>query len=238
MVTRQSAAALLAFILALQISCGGLTGDINAFALPGGFVFVNAGAIAAAKNEGELAGVMAHEITHVALRHGTNQASKAYIAQKGLGAISGIFGGRETDLGQLIGSIGGLGANMVFLRFGRTAARQADLEGAPIMADAGYDPRDMANFFKTLQQQGGQRVPEFLSDHPDPGNRIASINAELPSLNVSKNPLHDTPQFDQVKARLTGGAAGALRSSEPPQRRGSSDPNNMPEGSEARPAPP
>src|ERR687883_28502 len=99
MVTRQSAAALLAFILALQISCGGPTRDINAFALPGGFVFVNAGAIAAAKNEGELAGVMAHEISHVALRHPTNQASKAYIAQKGIGAVSEIFGGRDSDLG-------------------------------------------------------------------------------------------------------------------------------------------
>ncbi|MFL6209642.1 MAG: M48 family metalloprotease [Pyrinomonadaceae bacterium] len=214
------------------------TKDINAFALPGGFVFINAGAIAAAKNEGELAGVMAHEITHVALRHGTNQASKAYIAQKGLGAISKIFGGRDSDLGQVVGSIGGLGANVVFLRFGRTAESQADLEGARIMADAGYDPRDMANFFKSLEQQGGPRVPEFLSDHPDPGNRIASINAELPSLNVSKNPVHDTPAFDQVKARLTGGAAGALRSSQEPERKGPSDPNNVPGEAGARPAPP
>ncbi len=212
------------------------TRDINAFALPGGFIFVNAGAIAAAKNEGELAGVMAHEITHVALRHGTNQASKAYVAQKGLGAISEVFGGRDSDLGQVVGSIGGAGANMLFLRFGRTAERQADLEGARIMADAGYDPRDMANFFKTLQQQGGQRVPEFLSDHPDPGNRIAAINQELPSLNVSKNAVHDTPEFDQVQARLKGGAAGALRSSDEPQRKGPSDPDNMPAGT--RPQPP
>jgi hypothetical protein len=212
------------------------TREINAFALPGGFVFVNAGTIAAAKDEGELAGVMAHEISHVALRHGTNQASKAYLAQRGLGALSQIFGGRDSDLGQMIGSIGGVGANMLFLRFGRTAERQADLEGARIMADAGYDPRDMANFFHTLEQQGGQRDPEFLSDHPDPGNRIASINEELPSLNVSKNPLHDTPQFDQVKARLVGGQAGALKSAEQPQRKGPSDPNNMPDS--ARPQPP
>ena len=212
------------------------TREINAFALPGGFVFINAGTIAAAKDEGELAGVMAHEISHVALRHGTNQASKAYLAQRGLGALSQIFGGRETDLGQMVGSIGGLGANMLFLRFGRTAERQADLEGARIMADAGYDPRDMANFFQTLEQQSRERVPEFLSDHPDPGNRIAAINEELPSLNVSKSPLHDTPQFDQVKARLVGGQAGALRASEAPARKGPSDPNNMPDS--ARPAPP
>src|SRR5205085_5652047 len=166
------------------------------------------------------------------------QASKAYLAQRGLGALSQIFGGRETDLGQMVGSVGGLGANMLFLRFGRTAERQADIEGARIMADAGYDPRDMANFFKTLEQQGGPRVPEFLSDHPDPGNRIAAINEELPALNVSKTAVHDTPQFDQVKARLTGGAAGALPSAEEPQRRGPRDPNNIPAGGNARPAPP
>src|SRR5437764_912140 len=157
-------------------------------------------------------------------------------APRGLGALSQIFGGRETDLGQMVGSIGGLGANMLFLRFGRTAERQADLEGARIMADAGYDPRDMANFFQTLEQQSRERVPEFLSDHPDPGNRIAAINEELPSLNVSKNPLHDTPQFDQVKARLVGGQAGALRAAEAPARKGPRNPNDIPAGT--RPAPP
>lgn len=212
------------------------TRDINAFALPGGFVFVNAGAIAAAKNEGELAGVIAHEITHVALRHGTNQMSKAYIAQKGLGIIGAITG-RNSDLGQIVSAAGGVGANMLFLRFGRTDERQADLEGARIMADAGYDPRDMANFFKTLEAQGGQRAPEFLSDHPDPGNRIASINEELPSLHVSANPIHDTNNFDQVKARLVGASsAGQLSSTKEPARKGPSDPNKVPNG--ARPAPP
>ncbi|HEX8073135.1 MAG TPA: M48 family metallopeptidase [Pyrinomonadaceae bacterium] len=213
------------------------TRDINAFALPGGFVFVNAGALAAATNEGELAGVMAHEIAHVALRHGTNQASKAYVAQRGLGVISEVLGGRDSDLGQIVGQIGGLGANVLFLRFGRTAESQADLEGARIMAEAGYDPRDMANFFKTLARQGGQRAPEFLSDHPDPGNRVTAINNALPSLGVSKSAVHDTPQFDQVKARLTGGAAaGALRSSDELERKGPRDPDNMPDT--ARPAPP
>jgi hypothetical protein len=207
------------------------TRDINAFALPGGFVFVNAGAIMAAKDEGELAGVLAHEITHVALRHGTNQASKAYIAQKGVGMLSRVFG-RGSDLGQMVGAVGGTGANMLFLRFGRTAETQADLEGARIMADAGYDPRDMAAFFKTLQEQGGQRTPEFLSDHPDPGNRIQSINQELPSLHVSAKPLHDTPEFEQVKARLTGSRAqGGLQSQAQPERKGPSDPNNVPQGS-------
>ncbi|MEJ7616252.1 MAG: M48 family metalloprotease [Pyrinomonadaceae bacterium] len=105
------------------------TKDINAFALPGGFAFVNAGAIAAAKNEGELAGVMAHEISHVALRHGTNQASKAYIAKTGLGVL-GALAGNNPDLAQVVGAIGGAGANVIFLKFGRTAEKQADLQGA------------------------------------------------------------------------------------------------------------
>ncbi|MFL6229203.1 MAG: M48 family metalloprotease [Pyrinomonadaceae bacterium] len=209
------------------------TRDINAFALPGGFVFINAGVIMAAKDEGELAGVMAHEITHVALRHGTNQASKAYIAQKGLGMLGRVFG-RDSNIGQVVGAVGGTGANILFLRFGRTAETQADLEGARVMAEAGYDPRDMANFFKTLQAQGGQRTPEMLSDHPDPGNRVQSINQELPSLHVSAKPTHDTPEFEQVKARLTGQRTqGGLASSAEPQRTGPSDPNSNPQG--ARP---
>jgi predicted Zn-dependent protease len=191
------------------------TRDVNAFALPGGFMFVNAGAFAAAKNEGELAGVMAHEIAHVALRHGTNQATKAYIAQAGLSVIGGLAGGEDSDLGQIVQAIGGAGANALFLKFGRTAETQADLEGARIMAEAGYDPRDLANFFKTLEQiSGKQRSPELLSDHPDPGNRVKAIADIYPSLPVSPNPIHDTEAFEQVKARLTGNRA-AMTSEEP-----------------------
>ncbi len=212
------------------------TREINAFALPGGFVFVNAGTIAAARNEGELAGVIAHEISHVALRHGTNQASKAYVAQRGLDVLGSLAGG-DTDLGQAINSIGGTGANMLFLKFGRTAESQADLEGARIMAAAGYDPRDMAKFFETLEKQGGQRAPELLSDHPDPGNRVASINQLLPSLQLNAKPVHDTNEFEAAKARLTGGAApGALKSAAEPERKGPRDPNNQQPAT--RPAPP
>lgn len=212
--------------------------EVNAFALPGGFIFVNAGAITAAKNEGELAGVMAHEITHVALRHGTNQATKAYIAKAGLGVLGAIVGASDSpNLQQVVNVIGGTGANIVFLKFGRTAEKQADLEGARIMAEAGYDPRDMAGFFKTLEAKGGQRAPEFLSDHPDPGNRVQAINEALPSLPVDSNPVRSTPEFQQIKARLTGGgAAGALAPSAEPRRTGPRDPNDIEAG--ARPPAP
>ena len=202
------------------------TKEINAFALPGGFLFVNAGTIAAARNEGELAGVMAHEIAHAALRHGTNQASKQRIAQLGLGILGTLAsGGENSDLGGAVSAIGGLGANLMFLKNGRTAEKQADIEGARIIAEAGYDPRDMANFFKTLQAEGGQRVPEMLSDHPDPGNRIEYILAEIKNLPVSASPVHTTPEFEQVKARLTGQAPQMSASSQ--LRRIGKDPTNL-----------
>jgi peptidase M48-like protein len=210
------------------------TKEINAFALPGGPVFVNAGTIAAAKTEGELAGVIAHEISHVALRHGTNQASKAYVAKVGLDILGTITGAGATDLGQIINTVGGVGANALFLKFGRTAETEADLEGARIMAEAGYDPRDMAKFFKTLESKGGQKVPEFLSDHPDPGNRIEAINKALPSLPVSPNPIRQSEAFNRIKSEL--GGAGALGSSKEPARVGPRDPNDAEPG--ARPARP
>jgi Zn-dependent protease with chaperone function len=207
------------------------TKDINAFALPGGYVFVNAGTIAAAKNEGELAGVMAHEISHVALRHGTNQASKAYLAERGLNILRSIAGGQDhPNMDQIITSIGGTGANMLFLKFGRTAESQADLEGAHIMARSGYDPRDMVNFFKTLEEKGGQRAPEMLSDHPDPGNRAAALDKALPTLGVSSHPVHNSDEFTQVKARLTGASSSSLGQPERPARVGPRDPNDIKPG--------
>lgn len=205
------------------------TKEINAFALPGGYLFVNAGTIASAKNEGELAGVMAHEIAHSALRHGTNQASRARLAEGGLGILGAIAGaGDQPALGQVINQIGGMGANMLFLKFGRKAEKEADLEGARIIAESGYDPRDMANFFKTLQAQGGQRTPEIMSDHPDPGNRIKYINEEIPRLPVGANPQHDSQEFQNAKALLTGGAPQvSLNARNQMQRRGPSDPNDL-----------
>src|SRR5437867_12232406 len=145
--------------------------EINAFALPGGPMFVNRGMIDAASNEGEVAGVMAHELSHVILRHGTAQASKATkyeIGQLAGAVIGAIIGG---TVGSVVAQGTQFGLGTAFLRFGREFVQQADIQGAQIMARAGYDPRDMANMFKTIQERSGSGGPQWLSDHPNPGNR-------------------------------------------------------------------
>jgi beta-barrel assembly-enhancing protease len=175
--------------------------EINAFALPGGPMFVNRGMLEAARTEGEVAGVMAHELSHVVLRHGTAQQTKAtpYAIGEIAGAILGsIVGG---GLGQVISQGSQFGIGVAFLRFSRDFERQADIEGSHIMARAGYDPRDMANMFRTIQQQGGSGAPQWLSDHPDPGNRVEYITEEARALRV-ENPIRDTRAFEQVQARL------------------------------------
>ena len=178
--------------------------EVNAFALPGGYVFVNAGAIAAARNEGELAGVLAHEISHVSMRHGTTQATKAYLTKIGLGLLGAVTGGSDTELGRLVASFGVTSASSMSLEFGRAAEAEADIEGARLMAEAGYDPRDMAAFFQNLAARTGPRTGEMLGDHPDPADRAAAIAAAARSLRLSGQPLHDSEEFRRVKARLGG----------------------------------
>jgi beta-barrel assembly-enhancing protease len=175
--------------------------EINAFALPGGPMFVNRGMIEQAHTEGEVAGVMAHELSHVVLRHGTAQASKAqkYAVGQVAGALLGaIVGGRA---GSVIAQGTQFGLGAAFLRFSREYEQQADLEGAHIMAAAGYDPRDMANVFKTIEEQGGPGGPQWLSDHPNPGNRYEYINREAQLLHVS-NPIKDSRSFEEAQAHL------------------------------------
>jgi predicted Zn-dependent protease len=116
--------------------------DINAFALPGGNMYLNRGTIEAAGSEGMLAGVMAHEMAHVALRHGTNQASKAYLGQMGLGILGGLISGDNSSTEKTMNAIGGFGLNARFLQFSRTDEEQADIVGAQMLAKAGYDPRE------------------------------------------------------------------------------------------------
>jgi hypothetical protein len=175
--------------------------EINAFALPGGPMFVNRGMIEAAGSEGEVVGVMAHEVSHVLLRHGTAQASKAGKYQMGqvAGAVLGaIIGGR---VGSAVAQGTQFGFGTMFLKFGREYERQADILGAQLMSRAGYDARDMAAMFRTIEKQGGANGPEWLSDHPNPGNRVQYIEKEAQALRVS-NPVTDRSQFDRVRAHL------------------------------------
>jgi len=175
--------------------------DLNAFALPGGPMYINRGMLQAAKNEGEVAGVLAHEISHVALRHGTAQAGKAtpYAVGSVLGQIAGAI------IGGVAGQAISLGSQVIpgtiFLKYGREYERQADLLGAQIMARAGYDPRDMAGMFQTIQAKGGSGGPEWLSSHPNPGNRYEAITRESALLRVS-NPVRNTQEFTQLRTRL------------------------------------
>jgi Zn-dependent protease with chaperone function len=180
--------------------------DINAFALPGGPMFVNRGMIQAAGREGEMAGVMAHEISHVALRHATAQATETQKFQIGsvLGQIAGaVIGGVP---GAIIGTGSQIGFGAGALKYSRKYETQADILGAQIMARAGYDPRDLARMFQIIQQQGGSSgAPEWLSSHPNPGNRYERINQEAALLRVNPEYANrDSRQFQQVQAQLRG----------------------------------
>ena len=152
--------------------------DINAFALPGGPIFVNRGMLDAARNDGEVAGVIAHELSHVVLRHGTAQATKAQPFQLGAFAgqlIGSLLGGKT---GAVIAQGSQIGLGTYFMKYSREYEREADLLGVQIMAAAGYDPRNMANMFQTIERRSGGGGPEWLSDHPSPANRYAAINRE------------------------------------------------------------
>src|SRR5437762_12284631 len=160
--------------------------DINAFALPGGYIYVNRGVLEQSRNEGEVAGVLAHEISHVALRHGTHQASKAYLAQAGISILGGILGSKVGQgTGQIINAIGGFGLNALFLKYSRDIETQADVRGSQILSASGYSPVDMVNFFKTLESVDTSKKTNWMADHPAPPDRIARIEKEAKLLHVS-----------------------------------------------------
>ncbi len=177
--------------------------EINAFALPGGPMFVNRGMFDAAASEGEVTGVMAHELSHVLLRHGTANASKAQNPWLQLGQIAGVLGGAVVGgaAGSAIiqGSQFGLGT--VLLKYSRDFEKQADLLGAQIMARAGYDPRALARMFETIERESkssGGSGPQWLNSHPNPGNRTEYINKEAESLTIARTA--DDKDFGPIKA--------------------------------------
>jgi predicted Zn-dependent protease len=175
--------------------------QVNAFALPGGPMFVYTGLLKIIDNEGELTGVMGHEMSHVILRHGTHEASKQQFISLPAALAGQIAGSGGTMLGRLAQLGIGLGANSVLLKFSRTAESEADALGSHIMAEAGYDPMEMANLFQKLEATGGSTGLEFLSDHPNPGNRVQAIEAEIRHL-----PPHQygsqTGDFQKMKSEL------------------------------------
>lgn len=182
--------------------------SINAFALPGGPMFVHTGLIAALDNETQLAGVLAHEMSHVTLRHGTSQVSKANLIQLPAMIAAGALGDRGGIWGTL-GQLGiGLGAQSLLFRYSRDAEKDADLNGAQIMNEVGYDPTQMARFFEKLQAQGGGgdgRLANFLSDHPTPGNRVKYVqeqNKFLPKATYRENEPANLPRIKQLVAGL------------------------------------
>jgi predicted Zn-dependent protease len=146
--------------------------EINAFALPGGPMFVNLGTVTAAANEAQLAGVMAHEMSHVYMQHSAKQQSKAEWTS-GLAALAGGVLGATTGgtVGQLAQEGIQFGAQGIMLKYSRTDEAQADAVGAIILYKAGYNPQALADFFKTLESQNTGAPPQWLSDHPNPGNR-------------------------------------------------------------------
>jgi hypothetical protein len=176
--------------------------EINAFALPGGAMFVNLGAINAADTEAQLAGVMAHELSHVVLRHSTCNMTKQAAPKMwaGLGQLAaGVLLGNGA-LGSLasqgIGTVAGLG----FLRMSRDDEKQADLLGTDILYDAGYDARGLVQFFEIIQAKYGEGGAQIFSDHPNPGNRTQYVSAEIASLPPRSNPRVTTAEFTRAKA--------------------------------------
>jgi predicted Zn-dependent protease len=175
--------------------------EVNAFALPGGFMFVNSGLILKADNEAELAGVMAHEIAHVACRHGTKQATRGELAN--FATIPLIFMGGWT--GYAIYEAAGLAIPMGFLQFSRAMEAQADHYGLEYMYKAGYDPTAFVDFFEkiaTMEKKKPGAVAKVFSTHPMTDDRIKAAQTEIGELQSRPEYVLDTSEFHSVRDRL------------------------------------
>jgi len=168
--------------------------EINAFAVPGGPIFINVGTITAAENEAELAGVMAHEMSHIYMQHSAKSAPRQTWAGV-LGALGGMMG--NSPVGSLARMGIQLGAGSFLLKYSRTDEAQADAVGAIIMYKAGYDPRALAQFFAKLEKESGPGGPQFLSDHPNPGNRVQAVDKEIADW-PARTFVQSSPDFAQI----------------------------------------
>lgn len=165
----------------------------NAFALPGGRVGVNTGIFTVARNQDQLAGVLAHEIGHVVARHHDERVTRQMGAQAGLGIIGALVGSQYgSGAAQTTQQLGGAAVQTAFLLpNNRTQESEADVVGQQLMAKAGFDPQGAVSLWQNMIQAGGNRAPEFLSTHPDPQNRIAELRARADGL---------APTYQQARA--------------------------------------
>jgi beta-barrel assembly-enhancing protease len=187
--------------------------EINAFALPGGYIYVNRGVFEAAEDEAEFAGVIAHESGHVVMRHGTHIASQAVLAQGGMAILNSILGESNSVTSQLAQLGLGLGVDSLLLKNSRTLETQADEVGTYILHQSGYDPHAMVQFFQIIGKRYPQRTLQFFSDHPNPDNRIRDVDAEIAHLGPPRGTVTDSPEFDGIKQYVAALAP-------PPERKG------------------
>ncbi len=176
------------------------TDDVNAFAVPGGYLYVNRGLIEAADTESELAGVLGHEIGHVVGRHSARQMTQQY----GLSAIAGlILGDNPSMLTQVVAQIAATGA---ITSYSRGMESEADGYGVQELYDAGIDPAGLATFFDKLDEMrggaGGSRLEMFFSTHPDPGARAGAVRAQIAALPAKPALRKDSPKFQAIKAKV------------------------------------
>ncbi len=178
--------------------------EVNAFALPGGFFYVDSGLILHADSESELAGVMAHEIAHVCLRHGTKQMTKQDIAQ--LASIPAMIFIPYSWAGYAMYQGMNFGIPLAFLKFSRDDERQADYYGLQYMYKAGYDPNSFVMFFEKIEADEKKEpgtIPKVFADHPPTPDRIVAIQKEIATILPPRTQyIVDTSEFDSVKARL------------------------------------
>jgi len=176
--------------------------QINAFALPGGQMFVNLGTLTSARNEAELAGVMGHEMAHVYMQHSAKQAGKAQTTSMIAGIASAVLGGTVGGkAGGLVGQLGQMGIQMgaegLLMKYSRSDESQADAVGAVILYKAGYNPESMVDFFKTMGAQAGAAPPELFSSHPNPGNRQEAIKKQIANWPAA-NYVEESPSFNEI----------------------------------------
>ena len=174
--------------------------EINAFALPGGPIWIHRGVLHAATNESQVAGVLAHEVAHISERHAAGQLSKAMMANLGLGLLGAVLGnGAGASTAQMAASFL---TNGIFLKFSRDDEREADRVGLQLLRRAGWNGRGMVELFEILQREARRNpgsVEVFFSSHPSPEDRIARLRA---GVTRGAGGTRDTPQFQSIKSRL------------------------------------